>query len=111
MSSIIKKSFINKSEKYILNGFLSADYPKFAKSNKLANENVEYLLGLSQRCLNGDKELSFPLSITMKEEEEIRQYIINIYDLPDEWLFFYLMKSVRIILEKYYSKNGQLFNK
>ena len=108
MIIIKKKRIVNESEEYILRSFLSADYPSFAKSNELANENVEYLLGLCQRCLNGDINLSFPLNVTEKEEDTIQQYIKENFDISDEWLFFYLMKSVRVILEKYYDKNGNI---
>lgn len=102
----MKKTFVTESEKHVLQGFLHAKYPAFAKLNDIANQNVEYLLGLCQRCLEGDKNLLFPLTITVEEEELIRKFIIDNCDNADEWVFYYLMKSVRIILEKYYNRSG-----
>lgn len=105
----MKKNSLNTNEIYILKSFLESKYPRFAKTNQLANENVEYLLGLCQRCLNGDNHLSFPLNITTNEEDDIQIFIEQNYNnSSDEWLFFYLMKCVRIILEKYYDKNGEI---
>ena len=92
MIIIKKKRIVNESEEYILRSFMSADYPSFAKSNELANDNVEYLLGLCQRCLNGDINLSFPLNFIEEDEYIIQQFIKDRFDNSDEWLFFYLMK-------------------
>jgi len=103
----MKKIFLNTSEKYILKAFLNIKYPNFAKANELANENMEYLLGLCQRCLKGEEDLTFPLNISIPEENSIQNYIENNFNDSDEWLVFYLMKSVRVILEKYYDKNGK----
>ena len=68
---------------------------------------MEYLLGLCQRCLKGEEDLTFPLNISIPEENSIQNYIENNFNDSDEWLVFYLMKSVRVILEKYYDKNGK----
>lgn len=86
---------------------MSAKYPNFAKKDELANQNVEYLCGLCQRCLDGDKKLSFALSISKEEENMIQKKIEESFDLPEEWVFFFLMKSVKLILEKYYNNNGE----
>ena len=53
------KNFLSKSDKYALKAFLSANYPKFAKGNELANQNMEYLLGLCERCLKREENLNF----------------------------------------------------
>ena len=105
----MKKFSLSQSEKYILKAFLDINYPDFAKANELANENMEYLLGLSKRCLKGEDDLTFPLNISILDENSIQNYIENNFNDSDEWLVFYLMKSVRIILEKYYDKNGKKF--
>ena len=104
------KKFLSKSEKYILKAFLSANYPGFAKNNELANQNMEYLLGLCGRCLKGEENLTFPLNISAFEEDNIQNYIEKNYNTLDEWAVFYLMKSVRLILEKYYDKGGKRKN-
>lgn len=101
------KKILSKSEQYTLKAFLSANYPKFAKGNELANQNMEYLLGLCERCLNGEENLTFPLNISVSEENSIQNYIEKYFNTLDEWLVFYLMKSVRVILEKYYDKSGK----
>ena len=104
------EKFLSKSDKLALKAFLSANYPKFAKGNELANQNMEYLLGLCERCLNGEENLTFPLNISVSEENSIQNYIENNFSTPDEWSVFYLMKSVRVILEKYYDKSGKRKN-
>lgn len=103
------KEFLNKSEKYTLKAFLDIKYPKFAKANELANQNMEYLSGLCERCLKGEENLTFLLNISASEENRIQNYIENNFNNSDEWLAFYLMKSVRVILGKYYDKNGKRF--
>lgn len=101
----MRKLQIDESDKLVLMSFIKAKDPKFIRVLNLELV-VDYFMGNCLNLINRRPYLNTILyDVEPETKREINNYI-NKYGEKDDIIFFYKLKLVYLILDKYYHSNG-----
>jgi hypothetical protein len=97
---------LETGDELLLKSFVESRLPRFYQEVGLACSAVEYLVGLSCRCLHGDAHLTFELGLDEGFWGELDGAIENHRDDYLSRIFRLQMEAAYLVLVKYYNPDG-----
>jgi hypothetical protein len=97
---------LEKSDELLLKSFVESRLPQFYKDIGLACSMIEYLVGLSFKCLHKDADLASELYLDGETWKELDKAISGNYPDSLSQVFRLQMETAYLVLQKYYNEDG-----